>query len=356
MVTLHGSIVKRARVPALLLFTALCALSGPAEGRGKDREGKEVVEAVCAACHGSGKDGAPRIGDAAAWSARSAQGLTALTGHAIVGIRKMPAHGGDMGVSDVEIQRAIVHMVNNSGGHWVEPRAVSARTRSSESIVQNQCASCHQAGTGGAPRIGDRAAWTPRLSKGLDRLVASAAHGHGPMPARGGIPDLESEELRGAILYMFNHGLPAVAPPPKAVPPDPRHKLLAGTDVYFGVMQADTIRTTQPDANRKTAWWPKGWAALTRANVPSGKDQYHLNISLTDHRTGAAVADAQVMLRVSDGMAMQTKTLNLLAANNAVSYGEFFRLSSGSAYTIQAEINRPGLVRPIVTNFDYRAP
>lgn len=356
MVT-HTRFIVRATLPAVFLFAALSTLGDAAEARAKDREGKEVVDAVCVGCHGSGKDGAPRIGDVAAWSGRASQGLTALTENALKGIRKMPAHGGDFGVSDVELQRAIVHMVNSSGGRWIEPaRPRTELARTSESIVQGQCAACHKAGTEGAPKIGDRAAWTPRLAKGLDNLVASAAHGHGPMPARGGIADLENEEIRGAIVYMFNNGQPPVVPPPETYAADPRHKQMGGTDIYFGVMRADAVRASQGDASPAGAWWPKNWFGLSTQSVPSGKDYYHLNISLSDHKSGAPLADAQVTLKVSDGLTVQSKTLPLKAAKGVVSYGEYFRLSSGSAYTIQAEIRRPTLVSPIVASFDYRAP
>ena len=52
----------------------------------------------------------------------------------------MPAHGGNATLSDIEIERAITTMVNQSGGRWVEPLggATPAVVRSSEQIVQTQ--------------------------------------------------------------------------------------------------------------------------------------------------------------------------------------------------------------------------
>jgi len=329
-----------ALLPAIAVFAVLGAASTGAEAQRVQRQGKEVVEAVCGGCHVAGKDGAPRIGDAAAWSARASQGLTALTSHAIAGIRKMPAHGGSPGVSDAEIQRAIVYMVNQSGGNWVEPLAAGAPAgvRTSESIVQAQCARCHQPGKDGAPKIGDRTAWTPRLGKGLDQLVASAEHGHGGMPARGGMPDLSREEIRGAILYMFNYGLPPVPAPTPAAAADPHHKVVDGMDVYFGMMRADALR------------------AAKAKDVPAGKGYYHLNISLADNKSQLPVIDAQVTMRVSDGMTTQAKVLNPMAANSAVSYGNYFRFASGTVYNISTEIKRPGVAGTAVANFEYREP
>ena len=65
---------------------------------------------------------------------------------------------------------------------------------------------CHETGKGGAPKIGDQAAWVPRLKPGLDVVVRSAINGHGGMPARGGMANLTDAEMRSAIVYMFNPG------------------------------------------------------------------------------------------------------------------------------------------------------
>ena len=58
------SVPLRALLPAIVLFTLSASFSGAADAQRKDRQGKEVVDAVCGACHLSGKEGAPKIGDA----------------------------------------------------------------------------------------------------------------------------------------------------------------------------------------------------------------------------------------------------------------------------------------------------
>ena len=181
-------------------------LAGAAYGAGADRTGKEIVEAQCASCHAKGVKGAPRIGDKQAWSRLASRGLTGLTASALKGVREMPAHGGDVKLTDPEIERAIVYMVNQSGAQWVEPVDVArpAGQRAGEQVVKEQCAQCHETGKNGAPRIGDRAAWIPRLNTGLDNTVRSAINGHGGMPPRGGKANLSDAEIRAAIVYMFN--------------------------------------------------------------------------------------------------------------------------------------------------------
>jgi cytochrome c5 len=65
----------------------------------------------------------------------------------------------------------------------------------------------------GAPKIGDKADWIPRLKPGLDVVVRSAINGHGGMPPRGGMADLTDSEISNAIIFMFNGGTPLTKAP-----------------------------------------------------------------------------------------------------------------------------------------------
>jgi cytochrome c5 len=205
--------MRRQLASIAVLAFALTPLAAGAQG--SERSGKEVVDQVCAACHRTGAKGAPRIGDKQAWAKRSSQGLSSLTQSALKGIRQMPPHGGSPELSDTEIARAITYMVNQSGGRWAEPvsPATPAAERSGEQIVHTQCVKCHGSGVGGAPKIGDRKAWTARVKNGVDPLVRSAINGHGGMPARGGMANLTDPEIRNAVNYMVSRSLaPAKAP------------------------------------------------------------------------------------------------------------------------------------------------
>lgn len=198
------------RMLGLCIALAMAAASG-ALAQGADKSGREVVAATCGACHTTGEKNAPKIGDKNAWGKLAAQGLTSLTQIALKGIRDMPAHGGNPGLTDTEIERAITYMVNMSGGKWIEPtnKTKPIGPRSGQQIVQMQCAQCHEKGVDGAPRIGDTQAWIPRLKNGLEATVLSAANGHGAMPARGGLASISDAELRNAIVYMFRRAQPA---------------------------------------------------------------------------------------------------------------------------------------------------
>lgn len=69
------------------------------------------------------------------------------------------------------------------------------------------CSACHLTGLTGAPIIGDKAAWAPRIAKGLATLQEHAINGFiGPeyaeMPPRGGFADLSDAEVRQAVLFV----------------------------------------------------------------------------------------------------------------------------------------------------------
>lgn len=168
----------------------------------EDKTGREVVEQVCAACHVSGKDGAPRIGNFAEWTPHTKKGLAKLTESAIAGVGKMPAHGGQPNLTDLEMSRAIAFMV--SAGKASDPVKAYASPTSftGENLVNTQCVTCHGSGKDGAPRLGEFADWKARLNKGIDGLVNSSIKGHKAMPSRSGMPQLSDTDMRNAVTYM----------------------------------------------------------------------------------------------------------------------------------------------------------
>jgi cytochrome c5 len=73
--------------------------------------GQQAFTQVCSACHSSGVNGAPKIGDHAAWGPRIAQGKEVLYQHAIVGKGNMPPKGGTTW-PDATIRMAVDYMVS----------------------------------------------------------------------------------------------------------------------------------------------------------------------------------------------------------------------------------------------------
>ncbi len=332
---------------AVVLVLALAIAPDPAKAQGGGRSGKEVVDKVCISCHGSGVNGAPKIGDTKAWSKLAAQGLTSLTKNAINGIRKMPPHGGNSGLTDVEIERAITYMVNQSGGDWYEPtdRTSKATERRGEQVVGLYCGKCHETGAGGAPKIGDKAAWVPRLTQGLDPLVRSAINGHGGMPPRGGAPNLTDAELRNAVVYMVNGGAgPAKAVAAAGAASGPNVRVIEGMIINFGVISADAIRGS-----------PEKYPKNVYGDAPSAPEQYYVTVSLSDANNGKRIADAAVKARVSTAAgAGPEKTLQPNPTPDSPTYGNYFAMAGTGPYQIILHIKRQGPGEVVEAKFEYR--
>jgi cytochrome c5 len=204
------------------------------------KTGDQVYTAVCAACHATGTLNAPKLGDAAAWGPRVAQGYEALLTSALKGKGAMPAQGGG-DFADLEIARAVVYLANQGGAKFPEPKAPAATAGASPApapatttaaapaapapaatpaataaapqataaagavpaLYTQSCSACHIAGVAGAPKLGDKAAWAPRISQGVDALTASVIKGKGAMPPKGGTTASDAE-IKTAVTYMVN--------------------------------------------------------------------------------------------------------------------------------------------------------
>jgi len=79
--------------------------------------GEATYKAACGVCHTSGLAGAPKVGDADAWSERIQQGTDLLIIHALEGYAGsegyMPAKGGRADLSDEAVTNAVLFMVES---------------------------------------------------------------------------------------------------------------------------------------------------------------------------------------------------------------------------------------------------
>lgn len=67
------------------------------------------------------------------------------------------------------------------------------------------CAGCHESGVAGAPKVGDKEAWTDIVAKDFKTVLANAINGTGAMPPKGGAMDLSDESINDIVKYMINH-------------------------------------------------------------------------------------------------------------------------------------------------------
>ena len=208
--------------------------------------GDAVYGQVCKTCHDAGLAGAPKIGDKSAWGPRVAQGQSTVTQHAVNGFQGktgvMPPKGGTADLTDTEVGRAVVYMANQAGANWKEPAAPAAATTAAaappaaappssappppapaagapapatagakadgKKIYDTTCVACHGPGIAGAPKFGDKSAWTARIAEGNNTLYTHAIQGFqgkgGVMPPKGGNTTLADADVKAAVDYMVS--------------------------------------------------------------------------------------------------------------------------------------------------------
>lgn len=82
--------------------------------------------------------------------------------------------------------------------------AVKKGPLNGKQVYEETCSSCHGAGLAGAPKLGDKSAWSSRIAAGFNTLYKHALDGFNGMPARGGNADLEDIEVKRAVIFMAN--------------------------------------------------------------------------------------------------------------------------------------------------------
>ncbi|HQQ71272.1 MAG TPA: c-type cytochrome, partial [Alicycliphilus sp.] len=137
---------------------------------------------------------------------------------------------------DEEIARGVAYMANAAGAKFTEPAApggaetaapVAATAPAApaptaqpapaaaaapaggadqavgKKLYESTCVACHGSGVAGAPKFGDKAAWSPRLAAGFDEVLKIATNGKGAMPPKGG-SSASDADFKAAVEYLVN--------------------------------------------------------------------------------------------------------------------------------------------------------
>ncbi len=212
--------------------------------------------------------------------------------------------------SDAFKPQSVLTRIQPVGSVQVKDASAPVVLLTGEQVYAARCTACHAAGLAGAPKMGDAAAWAPRLGQGYDVLLSHALKGKGAMSAQGG-GEQSDLEIGRAVVYMTNKSgakfpepqtsaapaapaTPAAAAPPSAMLPvagavaaiaagaavkvamaDTPPSAGAVPKLYTAVCQACHVAglAGSPKFGDKTAWAPRlgqGIAGLT-ANVVKGK-------------------------------------------------------------------------------------
>ena len=120
-------------------------------------------------------------------------------------------------VSDYKPEEIVLENIKPVGQVYIagesEPEAApaadtavaSSGPKSGEEVYNGSCMSCHDTGAAGAPKLGDKAAWVPRIAAGMDAMLANAINGLNAMPPKGLCMACSDAEIQGAVEYMVSN-------------------------------------------------------------------------------------------------------------------------------------------------------
>ena len=83
-------------------------------------------------------------------------------------------------------------------------KAEEAAKVDGKAVFEANCKACHSGLIPGAPAVGKKEDWAPRIKQGKDTLHKHALEGFNSMPAKGGNGSLSDDEVKAAVDYMAN--------------------------------------------------------------------------------------------------------------------------------------------------------
>lgn len=81
--------------------------------------------------------------------------------------------------------------------------APAATADAGKATYDTACFACHKTGAAGAPILGNKDAWAPRVGQGIDTLYSHAINGFKGMPPKGGAASLSDDQIKAVVDYMI---------------------------------------------------------------------------------------------------------------------------------------------------------
>ena len=187
-------------------------------GQPRLKRGEQVFWNACDLCHVAGEASAPRLADNGNWWRRlQERPVSMLYRHAIHGFNNMPARGACVTCTNEDVEAAVDYIIKKAltSSQWRiytdkvnVPRSVATNSATGKSVYQASCATCHEEGRLGAPKLDDRQQWAALLNKNFDVLLHNTLQGLNAMPPKGGCTSCTGEEVIAAVKYMAEQAQP----------------------------------------------------------------------------------------------------------------------------------------------------
>jgi cytochrome c5 len=101
-----------------------------------------------------------------------------------------------------EVAIGKVDRPQQASGATTQASAGAKAVNAGEQIYNTVCQACHGAGVLGAPKMGDKEAWQPRLAQGMNTLYEHSIKGIRAMPPKGGAASASDADIKAAVDYI----------------------------------------------------------------------------------------------------------------------------------------------------------
>ena len=186
-------------------------------------------------------------------------------------------------------------------------RVGAADLPNGKAIYDAGCVACHSTGAAGAPKLGDAAAWAPRVKQGAVVLYNSAIKGKGAMPAKGGNASLSDPDVKAAVNYMISQsegpkGAAAkAAPAPVAAAPAPAPAPVAAPAPAPAPVVAAAAAPAAPVAAGPVNTFNRLMKPPAQRNLPPPQDGIHDPENDGTHSLQPPLAAFTTLNRNNDG-------------------------------------------------------
>jgi cytochrome c5 len=129
--------------------------------------------------------------------------LTAFFIFSIMAARMVSASATEAG-ADPMVEAATIERIKPFGEVNIGkvPVAAASSAVDGKGTYTSACFACHGTGAAGAPKVGDKGAWSKRIGQGMGVLNDHAINGFKGMPAKGGNASLSDAAVKAAVEYM----------------------------------------------------------------------------------------------------------------------------------------------------------
>ena len=199
-----------------------------------------------------------------------------------------------------EDEQHVLERIKPVGTVVLAAAGAASGSLSGQQVFAQVCKTCHETGLAGAPKVGDKAAWAPRIAEGEKTLLQHAIAGYqgktGVMPPKGGNPDLTDDEVHRAVVYLADQAgatwkepaptqTASSAAPAAAAPATPAPAPAAAASAPAATATATTAASAPASSTPPSAGAPA--ATVTASAGGEGKAVYDQTCHVC-HATGLA--------------------------------------------------------------------